>query len=334
MSNFTLRLISTFALVLGLVLGLAACGDDDGDGLPLEDLEEELLGQLCERMVRCGVYADDAACRADFGALIGGLVSQVESGRVDYDAELAARCLEAAAGASCDRTAEENREQLQVCVDALKGTVADGAQCFNDQECISEECEVETCNMACCAGVCGRTIVPAAIGQACPDLACVNGAYCSTQGTCAALLAAGASCNDDEECAYGLFCNGTTCVDAPDRGQPCPDGMCGGIGDRCSDEGTCVALGARGAPCSGGFAFSECQRPLVCNESTLQCSDPPAVGSACVFQCAEGAFCNDTNVCEATKGNGAACTGDGECTSRYCDDFAASPVCADEPVCG
>jgi len=327
MSNFAFRLTSTFALIVAL----AACGDDDG--IPIEDLGDELVGQLCERMVRCGVYADDAACRADFDPLIDQLVHQVDAGRVAYDGELAAECLEAASGAACDRTAEENRIQLQACVDALKGTVADGAQCFNDQECISEDCVVETCTMACCAGTCGRTIVPAAIGAPCPDQECVNGAFCSAAGTCTALLAAGATCNDDDECGYGLLCSGT-CVDSPDRGQPCPDGVCGGIGDRCGEGGTCVGLSARGGPCSGGFAFGECQRPLVCNESTLTCGDPPAIGSPCTFICAQGAFCNDTSMCEATRANGAACTGDNECSSRYCDDFAASPVCADEPVCG
>lgn len=318
-------------VVVALGLTLTACGDDDG--IPIEDLEDEVFSQVCERMVRCGAYVDVASCRAEL-ILADDIVRGVQSGRILYDPELAAECLAATEGASCDRTTEQNRVQIQACRDALNGTIADGGACFNDQECVSEDCVVETCTMACCQGVCGPTIALAAIGQSCEASDCVEGAYCDQNLVCAALLPAGSPCDGADSCAYGLICGAAGCTDAPDRGQACPDQVCAGIGDRC-DEGTCVGLSARGGPCSGGFVgFLDCQRPLVCNDSTLVCEDPPTVGQTCNFSCAPGAFCNEAGSCEAQRANGAACMSNNECASRYCDDFAASPVCADEPVCG
>ena len=90
-----------------------------------------------------------------------------------------------------------------------------------------------------------------------------------------------------------------------------------------------------GGACSEGlFGLFDCQRPLVCNGTTLKCENPPTVGQACQFTCASGAFCNDANMCEAVHANGGACQSDSECQSDFCDESGATGVCAEPQVCG
>lgn len=321
-----------------LALTLAACG---GGGVALGDLGDELVDAYCARAVRCGVYASAAACKADLTVNLEEAVRSVEAGRTSYSEDKAGECLDAMRDASCDATSEGARADSQICEDVFEGNVADGGACFGSEDCVSGTCETPDCGMACCQGTCVATMPVPGIGQACPAGECVVGAFCNDSAMCVALLAAGAACADNDQCGYGLYCPqvevGTrVCVDAPNRGEACPAGDCADIGDRCSSTSmTCVALAQRGEACAQGFAgLFDCQRPLVCNQTSLTCTDPPAVGQACDFFCVEGAFCNDSNVCEAVKANGATCGGDSECSSRFCDDTLTTPVCADEPICG
>jgi hypothetical protein len=322
----------TSALLVSL--SLAACGGPDS--VSIDDLPEDLIDAFCDRAVRCGLFVDEATCKAGLDVSSVSVIRAVEAGRADYDGEAAAACIDKLRNAACDNTLEENRVQPEECDDAFDGNVADGGACFDDEECVSGECEIPSCQMACCTGACAATIPVPAIGQACPNGVCGDDAFCSEAGTCTALVANGGAClGNNDECSYGLYCTeGGTCADAPNRGQACPEGICADIGDRC-DGTTCVALSGRGGPCSEGIlGFFDCQQPLACNQTSLTCVDPPTVGQACEFFCASGAFCNDAATCEATKANGTACESNNECTSLYCDEFAATPACADEPICG
>lgn len=310
-----------------------------GGGVKLEDLGDTIIDALCERQVRCGAYTSVAECKANASINTEEFERSVEAGRTRYDEDKAADCLEALGDASCDSTAQNVRVQPQACRDAFRGTVADGGVCYNDEECLSENCTVPDCGMACCAGTCDMTRAEVAIGGTCNGTTgpCASGSFCdSATSTCTALKAAGGTCTSNSQCSYGLYCNEATppvCADAPNRGGACPDGYCADIGDRCDGTSmTCVALGKVGDPCSEGFAgLFDCQQPLTCNQTTLQCANPPNAGEACVFFCSSGNFCNANDICEAQKPNGQACMGDDECQSSFCD---ANNLCAAEPVCG
>jgi hypothetical protein len=321
--------------LVGLVTVAAACG---GGGVKIDDLDDELVDALCERQVRCGAYASLDECRAAANASIEELKRAIEAGRVDYDEGKAGDCLEALGSASCDTTSESARDEPDACREAIRGTVADGGECFADQDCISADCTVpETCTMACCAGTCAMTRAEVAIGGTCNGTTgpCAEGSFCdSASTTCVALRAMGGACSGDSQCGYGLYCSEAgTCADAPNRGGACPDGYCADLGDRCDPTSmTCVPLGRTGDACSEGFAgLFDCQQPLTCNQTTLQCGPAPATGEPCVFFCATGSFCNANDVCEATKADGQACGGDDECQSDHCNDM---DVCGTEPVCG
>lgn len=324
------------ASVLVLSAIVASSGAACGGGVKISDLDDELVDKLCARQVRCGAYASVAECKADVRVQIEEIQRSVESGRTNYDEDAAGDCLDALGDASCDVTAQNVREQPQACRDAFQGTVADGGECYNDEECLSEDCNVPDCGMACCAGVCSATLTEVAIGGTCNGTTgpCVRGSFCdSASTTCTALRAAGGACTSNTQCNYGLYClEAGTCADAPNRGDACPDGYCADIGDRCGSTTTCVALGKVGEACSQGFAgLFDCQAPLTCNQTTLQCASPPNAGEACLFFCSSGNFCNANDVCEAQKANGVSCMDDDECQSLFCD---ATDVCAEEPVCG
>jgi len=58
------------------------------------------------------------------------------------------------------------------------------------------------------------------------------------------------------------------------------------------------------------------------------CKPKPTAGETCSGTCAQGLYCAGT--CQPLLANGAACTGDSQCTSNHC----GSGVCADRaPVC-
>jgi hypothetical protein len=317
-----------------LVFSVAAgCG---GGGVSIDDLGPTLVDALCQRQVRCGVYATVEACKADVRIQIEEIQASVEAGRTKYDEGKAEDCIDGLGSASCDASSEDSRETPQACDDTFQGTVADGGACFNDEECLSEECDIPDCGMACCTGACAPTVAEVAVGGACGSTTgpCARGSFCDgTTMVCTALLGAGGACTGNSQCGYGMYCAEVGgCTDAPNHGEACPDGLCAEIGDRCDPTSmNCVSLSKRGEPCQTGFAgLFDCQQPLTCNQTTLVCEDPPTAGQACLFFCAAGNFCNDSDVCEATKANGAACLSDSECQSSFCD---ANDTCAVEPVC-
>jgi hypothetical protein len=331
---------SRFTHVLGvLVLAsistlAAACG---GGGVKIDDLGGDLIDALCQREVRCGAFTSVEACKAGANFDIEEIKRSIAAGRTEYSEDQAADCIDALGGASCDSTAQNVRVQPEACRHAFEGTVADGGQCYNDEECLSEDCNIPSCNMACCAGTCSPTVTDVAIGGTCGSATgpCVVGSFCdSATTTCVALKAIGGTCTSNSQCGYNLYClEAGTCAEAPNRGQACPDGFCADLGDRCDGTSmTCVALARQGEACQSGFAgLFDCIQPLTCNQTSLTCDNPPTAGQACLFFCADGNFCNANDQCEATKPNGTACTGDEECNSAFCD---ATAVCADEPICG
>lgn len=321
-------------VLLSAVLGVGACG---GDSVSVGDFPAEFSDAFCSRMVRCNAYTSKAACLESINLDVGQIQQSIAAGRVAYDGEAMAECIDAFAASSCDGTSRDVRETPQACLEAIKGKVADGGACFDDGECVSDSCNIADCGQACCQGSCDATVAEAAIGASCATARCVNGSFCSDANVCTALLAAGAACAGNDECTYGLTCANDVCTAAANRGDTCiPDGECSDIGDRCDTASNkCVALSALGGACSEGFAgLFDCQRPLVCNGTTLKCENPPAVGQACEFFCAPGSFCNDQSTCEAVRANGAACQSDSECDSDFCDDSGATGVCAANPVCG
>lgn len=313
---------------------IIACAAGCGGGVAIEDLDDELLDALCARSVRCGAAESIEGCRGQFESFSTALLElqhAVENGSVLYDEDAMRKCLDAVASMSCDRTSRDQRVEPPACSKAFRGTVPDGGVCLISAQCISGRCDISICPEACCEGTCEPEIPEAQIGASCAAADCVAGAFCDEAEICQPLLATGEACLDDDECDYNLHCSGVTdtCVDAPNRGEPCPDGSCADVGTFCDASSRCVGRPGRDEACG---QFGSCQQPNICDQATLRCVPPPGPGQACQSTCAAGAYCDtQAGTCMEQKPEGAACTLDRECANGFCDD--ATSQCRLLPVC-
>lgn len=160
-------------------------------------------------------------------------------------------------------------------------------------------------------------------------------------------VAEGAGCEFDEECQSahcdlgvcpdGTCCEGTCEADHRDakvgeacaRTQDCVDGYC-------DADRTCHALAAKAERCT---ADAQCGYGLACVAPSPslpgECAALPRIGESCPYQrCADiNAICDATFHCVALGLPGAACQGNGDCTSlAECDP--TSHVCVEHPRLG
>lgn len=95
-----------------------------------------------------------------------------------------------------------------------------------------------------------------------------------------------------------------------------------------------VPLVAAGGECEQDF---ECTTGYCKNDGASElgtCDTLPALGQACQFNCAQGAYCDfGTGNCEALKADGTECVFDDECQSNFCDDSTGTGLCGLEPAC-
>ncbi len=196
--------------------------------------------------------------------------------------------------------------------DGTGATLADGAQCFADAQCLDGFCDRATgapCGV--CAAWLGNGVACDATRQ------CAAGSYCSEQsGQCVALASVGESCAMTA-CASGLYCAGGTCTERASNGQPCSDVNGCQQGLICSSTGQCAspALGDVGDPCDPAEELS-CNLflSIFCDETTNQCvaSPLPSIGDVCTSACAGGLSCVNQQ-CVTPIPNGNACTSSAQC---------------------
>jgi hypothetical protein len=216
------------------------------------------------------------------------------------------------------------------------GSVADGKNCFDDQQCAGTSCLIpdnavcgtcvtpavgSACNTSSdcgdsfdCSG--GKCQARAAIGEQCSGTSsCVKNAYCDSAGTCAAKLAAGGTCTSDTACQSSLVC---------------------GAGGACKKP----TLGALGASCELSEARScNVYAGLRCDVSSKTCVTEtwPVVGEACGTFVVDGGtsnipFCSGGARCVVDQS-----TGQGTCMAPIADGLACSstagPPCINPAEC-
>jgi len=316
-----------------------------GDNIPTVAFDDVTPGRRaaeCERLVRCGLFADADTCVAYFRpALEPELRSAVRVGRVHYDPVEAFACNAALAAMSCDQTALDVRETLAACARVLTGALPTDAECAFDLECASGECDAPNCGPdMCCYGACEATVV-AEIDDSCDvDHHCVGGAFCGPDGSCLALATTGGSCALDSHCESGLACIGATelqlgaCRALPLLGESCPYLRCAEIGAICNAAQLCVAVSPTDATCA---TDAECSEFRSCDPMTLRCTDAPRLGMPCRDRCAGEAYCardgSTIGICAAPQEAGAPCLSFDQCASRFCAEGDIFDVCADRAVC-
>jgi hypothetical protein len=325
--------------VLVLVLGLlAACSDDSGGPLEIDDLQDAIFDAYCSLHVKCGLIEDLATCRSlrlteNFGDDI---VAAVHAGKVVFHSDRAAECI-ARFQTTCDVARQiQERSPPVACDEMLTGTVAAGGACALDAECTSQVCDVPSCPEQCCTGTCVGSTPPVRphVGESCADSSSCIDSFCdSTSGLCTAYLADGSACATGEECRSG-FCPAEVCSPRAEPGQACGQtAPCRDIGDACSSTTmTCTPYGLTGDPCA---AASDCAPIYKCDAATSKC----VLGSRLGDPCGAGDICIDRSYCEPTtltcttrKSDGQPCTASAQCESGRCD-LGNTNLCEADPIC-
>jgi hypothetical protein len=273
-----------FLLALAAPLG---CGGDGSDSIPIADLPARTEHVFCAYEVRCGHYADEESCKTAFFEKLQGIAS-VMSGKAKYDGKAAAACLAAFDSAECKISTA--MDSPQSCRDAVKGTVADGGDCLDDDECVSTRCDVGSCAAGtCCPGVC---VALSPLGASCGGSSassCVSGAVCkfdsaTSTESCVARVGAGQPCTAFDSCSRGTFClgdgttAGSTCLVPPSTGQPCPGGVCDDSHDVCD---TAARVCTPRVHVGGSCATAGCVSYASCDATTKICIARGLVGGVC-----------------------------------------------------
>ena len=272
----------------------------------ISQLQSLELEAFCTRLVRCGAEPDVAACESVWYFNLQAEYD-VTAGKVIYDADAAARCIDGYASEGCtisDSDAAATQMHTEACRAVFTGTVADGGACLSGVECASQSCAVASCNAAtCCVGACQAQI---AAGGDCSGsgAVCVDGTLCRSGGntaTCVAPIAAGQPCahSNVDVCAIGTTCitdsaTGTSsCGTAPAEGQPCPDGICDADADSCDPATkTCVRKVAVGGTCTSSTG---CVPYAACDLTSSTCVAMALAGASCVqdADCLVGLSCGN-----------------------------------------
>jgi hypothetical protein len=270
---------------------------------------------LCEVLVNCGGGQGDVVYCAQLPNIEGNgfnssniIDDEIDAGRVQYDPEYAAACL-AAIGAEACSDLLNGSPWPAGCAGLFTGTVATGAPCAADVECLS--------------GL------------------CVQG---SADGGCGTCRAPNPLCHDSWQCATGQVCEVETshCVtEVPPgaAGQPCGTNNACQAGSYCNGDvspATCAVRGSNGGFCPWGGPFGSCQAGLACtpgpenDEYNGICLPWATVGQTCVSgQCSGDLFCNLSGICEQPPSSGPCAEEGSGCAypAAYCDTMEATPTC-------
>ena len=212
-----------------------------------------------------------------------------------------------------------------------------GEPCTGAVECASGICKDGKCCNTECTGLCHSCAtgicLPVTGGEDVPE--CTGASTCDASGACKPKP--GQECSEGSRCASGYCKDGVCCNEAcADPCRRCNTGVCLTVssGDdvpECAGSSTCGAGGAckkrNGEACSGAVecASGFCKDGRCCD---TECSSPchSCATGACLPvkngpddpECMGASACDALGICR--KGNGQACTGDGQCSSGHCKD--------------
>lgn len=340
-------------------------GQDDGgqsgdDGGPTDTeypFAEKSIEALCGQVANCGglesefetalILAKSADnCEAawasvddEFAAQYLGDVKSIEAsikaGRITVDVTALDDCFEAAK-TTCGGGGEFR------CAEALTPTVANGAACTNDAECMSGDCEkvVDACGGTCSnqaaepddevvfatgGDPCGEETVVVGDDEQIRDHICPAGQVCAgdeeeevrvPNGTCVNGVAKGEAC-DGEICGPGLICLGV-----------CAEIVLAGNGEDCD-----VGISSSGPPEGESIRLCDWTEGLDCIEGECAPISDGNEGSPCrrSFKCDDGLYCDSSleePACAAKRAVDGDCNEDRECLSGYCNDDTEKCVAA------
>lgn len=143
---------------IAIVILVGALGCDGGGGVAVDELGADMGALMCGHFAECCTAEefmeqtlgaeDEAECRTLYSGLFDQLLvpvleDSIAAGRVVYHPDRMAECLDALAAMSCTEWNEANADDTTFagCSDPFEGQVADGGDCAQDFDCVSEHCE-------------------------------------------------------------------------------------------------------------------------------------------------------------------------------------------------
>lgn len=182
-------------------------------------------------------------------------------------------CATALDAAACALTGND----LDACI--LTGSLADGASCYDGRQCQSGRCKRADASADC--------------------------------GKCAAFEAAGGTCFDNGDCAFGSECFDRKCAKYVEAGGACADDTASCKPGLTCVKGTCAAAVEIDGACTA--AADACRSGLGCVSGT--CKPPSVTVVAIGASCKNGEFCRKSScrgaagaeVCVAYAATGAKC---------------------------
>ncbi len=346
--------------------------------VPLAEFFAQAEEAHCAWQVRCSGYGGPERCKSvthyETGVSIGQLAGigsydrltpdyvgvAVEVGRIEYDEEAAALCLNYAAARTCEYDefhawTDEERAGQAACLAVFNGRMGKNGPCATALECAEEAiCGFDpSCTDMCCPGACRVLAAPVPVGQPCPtnpNVSCEAGSQCSFDpdsgmSLCTALTEVGQNC-DFTNCVETATCacgpNGCRCESREDEGSACqypgeclPGLEC--VRPENLDVGECVRPVDEGEECVPTFDGDiTCRRfDNYCHPVDRVCVTKPGNGDGCEnVGCRGDFFCapslgykcspvaDEGEPCDYNGSEYVPCSGDNNCS--YEND---SPVC-------
>lgn len=308
------RLRAALQLALPLSATLLACssgsgGSGDGGSVSAAQASSDAANAFCARAQSCAPayvsleWGDVATCATRFGAELADTLSA--TGTSDTPSQFEA-CAKALPGFTCDDVLGHG---IPAPCRSTPGSLANGAACGDDSQCSGAHCNI-------------------------PELA--------TCGVCTTLAAAGASCNTDDDCDYGLQCASGVCVAPVASGGACDASTHPCLPTLVCNSGTCATPSAAGASCDPSALQDTCDElhGVICDSTTSKCITATfaQAGGTCglvsgtLTLCAAGpgdatSVCkglsatSSTGICQAPAADGAGC------------NATTGPFCLSPSVC-
>jgi hypothetical protein len=300
-TGFTNSVVGSAAYVINTGGG----GGGGGGGTSADAMCQAMNDAYARLVATCYHYNPDFLASMSDGALgCSETAKAIAAGRATYNASLGSACQGALNALSC---ADLNTGSFpSSCLQAVSGTVANGAVCYSDTECASGTCDSS--------------------GPVCP-------------GTCHGYVGLGQACGSSSQCDPSLTCDSGTCKTPSAVGGACPcrEGLwCNTSG---GGAGTCQASLATGSACSTASGSAPCILGSVCVGSPSACQIQVGLNGNCAASaelCGFGYVCSaTTHTCLSAPSVGQACGPSAPlCIGGYCDFFATSPSCVAQRTLG
>jgi hypothetical protein len=314
------------ALLAALLLSanLLACSSsggtgDGGSSVSAAQASSDAASAFCARVQACAPayvqleWGDVTTCATRSAAELAGTLAA--TGTSDTASQFEA-CAKALPGFSCDDVLGHG---IPAPCRSTPGSLANGAACGDDSQCSGGHCNI-------------------------PEL--------HTCGLCTTLAAAGASCNTDDDCDYGLQCAAGVCVAPVASGGACDASTHPCLPTLVCSSGTCATPSAAGASCNPSATQDTCDElhGVFCDTATGKCIDGTfaQAGGACgvvsgtltlcaaapgvtAYECKGLSATSATGTCQAPAADGSTCNAT---TGAFClpPSVCVSGVCAvDDP---